>query len=355
MKKLLYWVGGVLLLLALVGFLARGYLGMIAMTLFMEPDKPFAVNTVPEAPDYRDEAHWAALPDREDAADVTPAPEIVDNQATAEVDAFFVHPTTYVSSAGWNQPMDDESANKGTDQWVMRDQASVFNGCCKVYAPRYRQATLYSFQDQSGSGASALDLAYGDVKRAFEFFLEHYSQGRPFILASHSQGSKHLDRLLKEEIANTDLQSRMVAAYPVGFSIDGSNGVPVCQTPEQTNCQVSWNANTADAAVKLGRPGDVCVNPMSWNSDDRLVSASDNLGSVTFSSEGGVDMGLADAKCSEGSLLVTEVTSERYANTPFGPGNYHMYDYSFYYMNIRENLDRRVTGFWSTQGLETPR
>jgi hypothetical protein len=351
MKKLMYWVGGVLVLLVVIGFLARGYLGMIAMTLFMEPDQAYSLDTVPEAPDYGNEAHWAALPDRTDSADVTPAPDVADNQVTAAVDVFFVHPTTYVSSAGWNQPMDDAAANKGTDEWVMRDQASVFNGCCKVYAPRYRQATLYSFQDQSGSGEKALDLAYGDVKQAFTYFLEHYNQGRPFILASHSQGSKHLDRLLEEEVASTDLLSRMVAAYPVGFSIDGSNGVSVCQQSGQINCQVSWNANTADAAVKLGRPGDVCVNPLSWQADEQLVSVSGNLGSVTFSSEGGIDKDLADAQCVDGSLVVTEVTSERYANTPFGPGNYHMYDYSFYYMNIRENLEERVAGYQSANAL----
>ena len=38
MKKLVYWVGGVTILLIVLGFLGRGYLGMIAMTLFMEPD-----------------------------------------------------------------------------------------------------------------------------------------------------------------------------------------------------------------------------------------------------------------------------------------------------------------------------
>ena len=55
---------------------------------------------------------------------------------------------------------------------------------------------------------------------------------------------------------------------------------------------------------------------------------------------------MADAKCSEGSLIVSEVVSERYDSIPFGPGNYHMYDYSFFYMNIRENLAERLTSYW---------
>ena len=67
--------------------------------------------------------------------------------------------------------MDDSRANDLTDSWVMRDQASVFNECCRVFAPRYRQATLYSFQDNSGSGEKALDLAYEDVRTAFLYIL----------------------------------------------------------------------------------------------------------------------------------------------------------------------------------------
>ena len=354
MKKILYGLGGAFLLVMVGGFLARDYLGIIAMAFFMEPDHGFEEKGLTEAPDYRKPENWAALPDREDAADVLLAPGIWDRQADAEVDVFFVHPTTYVSSSTWNQPMGDEGADNGVDSWVMRGQASAFNGCCKVYAPRYRQATLFSFQDQTGSGEMALDLAYQDVRSAFLFFLREYNQGRPFILAGHSQGSKHADRLLEEEVANSEILIRMVAAYPVGFAIDGSNGVPVCEQPDQINCQVSWNANTFDARVKLGQPGDICVNPISWLVDEASVPASDNLGSVIFSGEGKIVDSLADARCNQGELLVSEVDSERYDSMPFGPGNYHMYDYSFYYMNIRENAQRRVDRYWSQQAGKRP-
>lgn len=351
MRKFFYILGGSLLLLAVGGFLVRDYLGMIAMVLFMEPDHAFEERVLTEAPEYRKPENWAALPDRKDWADFSLAPDILDGQANAEVDVFFVHPTTYVSSSSWNQPLGDEGANKGVDSWVMRGQASAFNGCCKVYAPRYRQATLYSFQDETGSGEQALDLAYQDVKSAFLFFLEEYNGGRPFILAGHSQGSKHVDRLLKEEVADSEIAIRMVAAYPVGFAIDGSNGISVCEKPEQINCQVSWNANTFDAQVKLGQPGDICVNPISWLADQKLAPASDNLGSVRFARDGAIDEKIADARCNQGELVVSEVDSEQYGSMPFGPGNYHMYDYGFYYMNIRENAQTRIGNYWSRQSL----
>ncbi|HBW99422.1 MAG TPA: DUF3089 domain-containing protein, partial [Gammaproteobacteria bacterium] len=55
--------------------------------------------------------------------------------AKRDVAVFFVHPTTYLSNATWNQPLDHETTNQRTDNWVMRFQASAYNGCCDVYAP----------------------------------------------------------------------------------------------------------------------------------------------------------------------------------------------------------------------------
>jgi hypothetical protein len=346
MKRIMKWIAGTGLVLAVLAFFTRDYLGLLLISFLMAPDHAFERRLAPVAPDYVKIENWAALPGRNDSADVERPPEIVDSQRGADVDVFFVHPTTYVSGETWNQPLDHEGANKLTDEWVMRDQASVFNACCGIYAPRYRQATLFSFQDESGSGESALNLAYEDVRSAFRFFIQNYNQRKPFILASHSQGSMHADRLLREEIVSSNLFSRMVAAYVIGFSVDESNNVPICERSDQVNCQVSWNASTSDAPIKLAQSGDICVNPITWKTDSVLALAADNLGSVTFSSEGGIDREIADAVCRNGSLFVSEVDSERYTNNmPFGPGNYHMHDYSFYYMDIRKNVEERIANF----------
>ncbi len=62
-----------------------------------------------------------------------------DGQAAAPVDVFFLHPTTYFTHKTWNAPLSDQGANETTDQDILRNQASAFNACCRVYAPRYRQ------------------------------------------------------------------------------------------------------------------------------------------------------------------------------------------------------------------------
>ena len=354
MKKVIYFSVFSILLLVSASFFIRDYIGIIVISYFLEPAHDFADKPVPEAPEYNNPDHWAALPERNDFSDVQLVAGVDDEQAERTVDVFFIHPTTYIGKQSWNQRMGDNEANDLTDAWVMRDQASVFNQCCRIYAPRYRQATLYSFQDKSGSGEKALGLAYEDVKSAFLYFLKNYSIGRPFIIASHSQGSRHADRLLREEIIGRGLLSQMIVAYLIGFSIDGSNGVPVCEKYDQLNCQITWNSSTRDAVLKLAELGDICVNPLSWTTNEDLVGADQNLGSVTFASEGGVELNVADAQCSEGSLFVSEVETERFnSNMPFGPGNYHMYDYSFYYMNIRKNVQDRINEYLSRDVSES--
>lgn len=349
MKKFLIGLGVVVVILGVLGFIFRGPVMMAVGFYYMAPSHDFADKEPAAAPDYSLDANWAALPNREDSADVVPVGLTLDTGKKAAVDVFFVHPTTFISPSNWNQPLDDEGANETTDSWVMRDQASVFNGCCDVYAPRYRQATLYSFTDTSEvkNGEQALELAYGDVQNAFRYFIENHNEGRPFILAGHSQGSFHSDRLIKEEIAGTELEQRMVAAYPIGFSLDGSNGLDVCTSPEQVRCQVSWNTNTSDAGVILGTPGDICVNPLTWQADENPANFADNLGGVVFMAGGEIEPGVTDAQCSNGQLIISEVKSEKYTLMAFGPGNYHVYDYSLFHMNLRKNIDQRVTAYMS--------
>jgi len=349
MKKILGIVFSVIFLIALGGYVFREELGVALMLMAVKPDQSFAEDTRHTPPDYSRAEAWAALPDRADNADVTPNGHDGDRQSTAPADVFFIHPTTYYKPDHWNQPLDDADTNLFTDEQVLKNQASVFNTCCRVYAPRYRQATLYSFMDEGGDGPAALELAYADVRSAFDYYVRHYNQGRPFIIAGHSQGGKHADTLL-QELADDPLLESMVAAYPVGFSIQADNGIPVCDTPEQTGCMVTWNSVAPDAPSFSDTGSDVCVNPISWRTDGAHADFGDNLGGVSFAAEEGavageIEAGIVDAQCVDGRLHVSEVRSDNYSGRMFGPGNYHVYDFSFFHMDIRANAERRVQAF----------
>ncbi len=343
------WALGLILLLALIAgalYIFQENLFFFAMRMQLQPDAPFSEAQAPPEPDYSLEESWAALPSKFDNADFAP-PGTRDLQAEAQADVFYIHPTTYFSSKGWNQPPGDADSTEIIDTSILTGQASSFNGCCAVYAPRYRQATLYSFVDEQGNGAQALDLAFEDVRSAFEYFLSTFNQGRPFIVAGHSQGALHSDRLIRERILGTELEQRLVAAYVVGFEISEGSGLPVCEQPRQTGCQVNWNTLSPQAESTYALDT-ICVNPLTWRTDGARADFGDNPGSMNFDTPPVIEAGVADAQCLDGRLLVTEIRSDREWIEFFGEGNYHAYDYGLFYMSIRENAKARLDAYLDT-------
>lgn len=91
--------------------------------------------------------------------------------------------------------------------------------CCAVWAPRYRLVNGKAFTEPSDVGQLAIDVAYGDLGRAFAWFLSQRPAGRPLILASHSQGSAHL-----RENAQTRLAALLRARSQRG--VDGGPHSP---------------------------------------------------------------------------------------------------------------------------------
>ena len=351
MKKFFLWVGVILVVLLTLAYVNRDAVGFWLAQATLTPDHEFDASLAPAAPDYAEAGSWSALPGMEDGADVVPE-GLADNQASAAADVFFVHPTTHFEKAGWNADLNHEDSKRFVEELVNPGQASAFNGCCKVYAPRYRQATLASFfpDSREGSGGQALDLAYDDLQRAFDYFLQHYNQGRPFILAGHSQGALHLKRLLAERISGTDLHARMIAAYPVGFNFkheeirEAFPDINVCSTPDELGCMVTWNSMSPAANPFGDTSDDVCVNPLTWNG--KAASHSDNPGAFS-SNQGKLIPEAADASCENGRLLVSEIRTNAFDELPlsFGDGNYHLLDYALFYASIRDNAIARTLAF----------
>ena len=329
----------------------------------------------PKRPDYRDDRAWLALPERADDADVVPpGVQATDRQARAGADVFFIHPTTWLSPKSWNAAFDEPGATeRRLSRGVLRFQASVFNECCRVFAPRYRQATLAAFLEHSPDAYGAIERAYGDVVRAFDEFVRNRSNERPFILASHSQGSLHALRLLQERIVGTPLAGRLVAAYVIGGSVPAEierRGLAICAGATQTGCIVAWNtveAGKIDERRRArgttwldgryqpmsGRPL-VCVNPLDWKRDG-VAAAALNAGALP---NPGADAPLrapveqlTGAACTDGALAVTLPANQRsgFRDPLTWSGNYHDFDYNLFYMNLRANAVARVSAFASSR------
>jgi hypothetical protein len=334
---------------------------------------PFAEVEPPPAPDYADPASWAALPGRADSADVTPA-GLTDNQTGAPADVFFLHPTTYLSADAWNAAVDDPKAAPRLDQLVIKHQASVFNGSCRVFAPRYRQAGLAAFFAAGDDGNKAMLLAYDDVKAAFRHYLENWNDGRPFVIASHSQGSRYALWLLQDFVdGDQALLERFVAAYIIGYAIPLDvyertlDHIVPCRSISDTRCVLNWSTYLEGAEAPRSKveithryPGGVweanegkelqCNNPLIWTlgMTPEWAPASLNrgglVGAVGEEALPAPVEGEISARCHDGVLYV-HVAEGSYFEGKHRAGNYHNLDYSLFYMNLRENAVTRARAY----------
>jgi Protein of unknown function (DUF3089) len=308
-------------------------------------------SNVPKAPNYSDLRYWAAHPDKKDSADCIPLNcNLKDEQASADVDVFFLHPTTLINGGGWNGDVDDDVLNKKTDSGPIQYQASIFNGAGRIYAPRYRQAHYHSyFTKDTATAMAAFELAYQDVKTAFEYYLEHWNNGRPVIIASHSQGTTHAKRLLKEYFDGKNLKNRLVVAYLAGMPITKNyfTTIPVCETPEQTGCFCSWRTFKEGYEPRRGfLPRDstvAVVNPLSWNTQTQLISKDKHQGFVLVGFKA-IGKNNIETQIHNGTLWASKPSFK--GSILFRTKNYHIGDFNLFYFNIREDAKRRVGLFW---------
>ena len=316
-------------------------------------------------PDYTQPSSWVARPGMSD----DPADWLPDGVTQAKVGnaaVFYIHPTTYLQSDRWNAPLDagDDTAFR-TDLFV-RSQASAFNGAGEIWAPYYRQAAYGSFLLDTKDAEQALDFAYRDVAAAFDQFVKE-AGNRPIILAGHSQGALHLERLLREKVAGKPIAKRVVAAYVVGWPIDVTSdlpalGLPACTAPDQAGCILSWltfgEPANPDIIVdewahtegltggKRDRKKVLCVNPLT-GTENGTASAEANPGTLVPSanlSSATLDPQAVGARCDEGLLIASGRIP------PLGPyvlpgNNYHVYDYALFWGAVRQDAERRLAAW----------
>lgn len=313
--------------------------------------KTYTFHSASGQPDYSNLDYWAAHPWKWDPSDSTPAP-LRNEPRDSTVDVFFLYPTSFTSNkfaGAANAAIDDAAINAKTDYTSILYQASVFNQHARVFSPRYRQAHIGNFFTKDTSFAkAAFDTAYSDITRAFEYYLQHFNNGRPIIIAAHSQGSMMAERLLKDFFENTTLKNKLIVAYIAGWPVPKNyfTSLPICRDSLQTGCICSWRTFRSGytPAYLANENGNADVtNPLNWRSDSVYAARTLNKGSVLrkFNS---IYRHTNDAWIKNGLL---------YVHRPKFPWsflylskNYHVGDINLFYLNIRHNVEQRIGMFW---------
>ncbi len=301
---------------------------------------------VGEPSDYAAEENWMKLP-----------------QITHEVDTFYLYPTCYLDESEDAKPICDigHEAVRERAKLVYENQGTVYEESTNVFAPYYRQSNIYAVAGLSREELEEYQRKEQrtDVYAALDYYFENYNQGRPFIIAGHSQGSIMTKIVLGEYMrAHPEYYERMVAAYPIGFSItqdwlEDHPYLKFAQGADDTGVIVSWNTegkgNKGQENLVV-EPGAISINPINWKRDDTYAGFEENLGSRVLNEETReyeiVKM-LADAQVdTERGVVVCTTEVEEYAPAAlFGPESLHSHDYDFYYENLRENVKTRIEAY----------
>jgi hypothetical protein len=333
------------------------------------PTGHFQRETAGGAPDYEQASSWVARPGSSvELTQWTPVgARLPDPITRVDTQVFYIHPTTYLLRDRWNAPLSAGGDTEGRTRLFVQSQASAFGQLGEVWAPRYRQAAYGAFLLKDSDAQQALDLAYADVAAAFEEFLRRIPSDSPIILAGHSQGALHLERLLRERIAGKPVARRIVAAYVVGWPVSTTSdlpalGLPACAAAGRSRCILSWMSFGEPANPDLifhewqktkgltggeRRQADVlCVNPIT-GAQNGAAAPAENPGTLVPTadlSSATLLPARVGARCDQGLL---KLDGEIPALGPFVlPGNnYHVYDYALFWAAIRQDAERRIAAW----------
>jgi hypothetical protein len=362
------WIMAGLTVMVIAGAIAYRIFEQDLMRWVMVPKTEFKAVAMPAGANYSQPALWIARPDlRDDPSRWTPQGVAASPAPKASV--FFIHPTSFLESSGWNAPLDDAESQQRARLFV-RSQASAFNSVGQVWAPKYRQATFGAFLTTKRDAQRALDFAYRDVVAAYQQFLRAVPSDRPIILAAHSQGSLHLMRLLQERIARSPEVDRIIAAYIIGWPVSMTADLPAlplppCESARQSGCLLSWQSfgepadpnqvtevydqSTGPGGVSRAGTAMLCTNPLTGAIGGE-APASANSGSLIPNadfSDAEFRRAAVPARCDlRGFLLIGDNDRVPEMGPYVLPGNnYHVYDYALFWANIRADAERRVEAF----------
>lgn len=281
---------------------------------------------------------------------------------TAAADVFFICPTVYGGTDdSYNMSLED-TASKEAFAGATNMEKGIYDEDARFFAPYYRQAGLNVYELPPEEREAYLSLAYEDIKEAFTYYLEHFNQGRPIVLAGFSQGADMSIRLLKDCFAREEVNDLLVACYAIGWRITEEEleeypHLRFAAGETDTGVIISFNSEAESVTDSLMIPAGtrtLAINPLNWKTDSTPASREENAGACFTDYSGSIVTEIphltgAYIDPQRGSLKVPDVSPQEYPPvlSIFSDGIYHLYDYQFFYRNLQENVGVRIDAYLS--------
>lgn len=231
---------------------------------------------------YSQEENWAYL-----------ETEVSDPKA----DVFFLCPSVYSGDEdSYNMSLRDKKTKASFVGAINMEKGIYDDEDTRFFAPYYQQIGLNVYEMTPQEREPYLEIAYNDVREAFLYYLEHYNEGNPIVLAGFSQGADMCLRLLKDVFEDDSLQERLVACYAIGWQISDEElknypQLKMAQNETDTGVIVSFNSEAEFVEDSLMIPEGTsshAINPLNWKTDGTLADKFLNQGACFTDYEGNI-------------------------------------------------------------------
>ncbi|MFT4091298.1 MAG: DUF3089 domain-containing protein [Asticcacaulis sp.] len=329
----------------------------------LDPKVPFQTYNPSEPANYASRDGWYLNPALESR-------EIRLNRNRQKVDVFFVHATSFNGGKGWLGAIDDPVASREVMDIQLPNYAGPFAAIGYVYAPRYRQASLYTQLTRREDAREARQFAYRDVEKAFHAFLRQRRNEGGFVIVGVEQGGLIAQRLVTDVVTpDENLRQKLVAAYfletlaPAG-RFSANQPVPACEARDEAGCVVSYfsvDSVRPDKAIQglqramlwkgdwlepLGSERPLCVNPLSGTVTNEEVDVRHSLGAANAT---GLEWGVApaliprkvSARCRSGILAVNKKPLSSFSSDGSWADKKKVYNYNLFYGDLKADFEAR--------------
>jgi len=357
-RRTRWWLAGLLLVLVVLAAGVAAFWGDLVSTA-LDPKAPFQTYRPPPGPNYAASQAWYLRPKADSAL---------------AADVFFVAPTTYDGGRNWNARLNARKANRQFDEVMAPNYVGPFVSVGRIFAPRYRHASLYSLTTLREDAREARQFAYGDVRDAFRWYVEQDNGGRPFLIVGVEQGGTLALRLLAEEVArDPELTSRLVAAYLVDTVAPAdAPPVPPCVERRQAGCIAAWawvyedNFDTGkrllDRALVWSPTGELenltprpalCFNPIlgavtGQNAPARLHLGAANATGLEWGARPAFTARQVAAQCEGGVLRVTRPRSSSLQPRGDWADRRKVPGFNLFYADVEADAKQRLAA-WLTR------
>lgn len=260
-----------------------------------------------------------------------------------DVDVFYILPTcvfNYTDSTGATIIFADPySPTQRADMKPSYQLAEEIFADCRFYAPYYRQITLEQWIAGNDNVERYFPKAMDDISNAFNHYITHCNNGRPFIIAGFSQGAKCTVELLKQ--MPDSILPQLVAAYVIGYrvtenEISAYRQIKPATAADDIGVTICYNSVADTTSIcPLLSPSDICINPVNWTTA-AITAFIDSTTTATVDTTHHV-------------VIVSGLDSSAFYSPElcrlFKRGNYHLGELSLYRHHLSTNIRTRIQAF----------